>query len=213
MDRSTTRLNGHQWFRTVRLPAEAESHRSAETSWECLVSKNQVVGSCQDQEQDSLAPVGFNTRPHTLTETSRPRTARAGQKQFGWIVDRVNDVYWREGPSCSCLITAARLDEIDCWLRAARSRPATSSGFLCTPAAPTPIWKPPATPNLHSPYSPHRILPLRCLYIVILPSPPIHADRSWGALHGVNYYFSDGQRDATFPHWMGTPAHFQDGFP
>ena len=33
------------------------------------MSKNQVVGSCQDQEQDSLAPKGFNT--HTPAYTYR----------------------------------------------------------------------------------------------------------------------------------------------
>lgn len=180
MDNSTTRLSDHQWYpgfqsaSRSRFPPERRA-----TSWECLVSKNQVVGSCQDQEQDSLAPTAFNTRPHTLTERTRGRTARVGQKQFGWIVDRVNGVYWHKEPSCSCLITAARLDEIDCWLRAARSWPATSSGFLCTPiAAPTPIEKPPATPNHRCPHSPHRILHPRGLYIVIRLSPLFPADRS-----------------------------------
>lgn len=84
------------------------------------MSKNQMVGSCQDQEQDSLAPKSFNTHARTHLQKRQGDTlGRVGQKQFGWIVDRVNDVYWRGKPSCSFLITASRLDEIDCWQRAA----------------------------------------------------------------------------------------------
>jgi hypothetical protein len=72
----------------VTVAAEAESPRGTEASWECLVSKNQVVGSCQDQEQDSLAPQGFNTGPHTLTERTRGAHRNAYDKSSwdgSWI--------------------------------------------------------------------------------------------------------------------------------